>query len=880
MLTQEKKLVALSDYTPPTYGVETVHLTFDLGLKETIVQAEIHFVKKELDSKSCELKLHGRNLKLLEIILDEEPLSGDQYELTSEYLILPNVPNSFVLKTKVAISPINNTELYGVYYSNGFICSHNEPEGFRNITYFLDRPDVMAKFTTTLIGSEEEFPVLLSNGNLIEKKHLANKRHSATWEDPFKKPCYLFAIVAGKLDSIHSTYLTKSKKNIELSFYTEPGKKDKALFAMECLKNAMRFDEEVFGLEYDLSCYMIVAVDFFNMGAMENKGLNIFNTTTCFADPLTATDDNFLRVETVIGHEYFHNYSGNRVGVRDWFQLTLKEGLTVFRDQEFTCYLHDHVVKRIEDVVKLRARQFPEDQGPTAHPIQPKEYLEINNFYTPTIYDKGAEVVRMYRTLLGDHHFFQGLKIFFERYDGVAATIQDFRSSMEKASSKDLGQFESWYHEYGTPVVTVDSTYEEEKKCITIEISQKAHPNHHFHCYTPRHFPLKIGLIDLQGHPIHFSEKTGRKEFDSVIVEIKQTHQTIVLEDVEKEGVLSINRNFSAPIELDIDYSFKELEVLAKYDTDLFNRYESFQKMALEFMQEEIVKSESNEKIECDTRFLRVFGELLKDEKLSFGLKAKILKLPEENELALQQEVIFPQANYLVKKFFTHEIAKFFKEDLLNLYQSLNDKEGYVFTTEAIGKRRLKNLCLSYLAALEEPSIIRIIKSQFDEALHMTDQFFALDLLAQIDCDERKKALEHFYHQFEKDPLTLIKWIACQASSKLPDTIDCLKKLVASKGFDFKMPNHIRALYSTLAENLSIFHDPSGKAYEFYFEAIKKVDTFNPQTAAIMAQSLKRIHQLSKQQKKTFKKSLDELLENYTVSPNVLEILTKIQSVC
>jgi aminopeptidase N len=880
MTVIEKKPIQLSAYNPPEFFISTVHLTFELDVKETVVHSKIHFEKNPIYSKKCSLKLNGRNLKLIELLIDDRKLHQDEYAISDSILEIFSVPDAFVLQTSCLISPEKNTELYGVYQSNGFICSHNEPEGFRNITYFLDRPDVMAKFTTTLIGSEKEFPVLLSNGNLIEKKQLPNEKHSATWEDPFKKPCYLFALVAGKLDSIHDTYITKSEKKIDLAFYTEPGKKERARFGMECLKNAMRFDEEVFGLEYDLSCYMIVAVDFFNMGAMENKGLNIFNTTTCFADPLTATDDNFLRVETVIGHEYFHNWSGNRIGVRDWFQLTLKEGLTVFRDQEFTSYLHDRAVKRIEDVVKLRARQFPEDQGPTAHPIQPKEYIEINNFYTPTIYDKGAEVVRMLKTLLGDETFFKGVSIFFQRYDGIAATIENWIEAMESASLKDLKQFTRWYHQYGTPVVEVDYEYDEKEKKLVMNVSQSAHPNHSSLTYLPYHFPLKVGLIDLKGNPLHFFIKGARKENDSVILEIKELEETFVFEEVSQECVPSINRNFSAPIILNVDMSFHDYAHLACYDKDPFNQYESFQKLAVQLLQEQVVQYEANNQMSCDSRFLALFGKILKHEHLSYAMKAKILKLPDENEIALSQDTISAQGNTIARKFFIQEIAKVFEKELKELYAKLSSSGQYIFSSEEIGKRRLKNLCLSYLASLETREEITLVKKQFDEAKHMTDQFAALEALSNIHCPEKTEALEQFYDRFKSDSLTLIKWVAVQAASKLPDTLESLKKLVHSKGFEPKMPNHIRALYMTLAENTSVFHDPSGEGYEFYFQALQAVDQFNPQTAALMAQSLKRIHQLSSTQKKTFKKSLEQLLGRYELSSNVLEILTKIKASC
>ncbi len=876
----EKKPVQLVDYEPPCYLISDVHFTFELDLKETIVHAHIHFERNLVHPKKSPLKLDGKNLKLLEVVLDEKVLNPKEYQVTQDHLIIFDVPDAFVLKTTCIISPIKNSELYGLYQSNGFICSHNEPEGFRNITYFLDRPDVMAKFTTTLIGCKEQFPILLSNGNLIESRHMPSGKHLATWEDPFKKPCYLFALVAGKLDFIEDTFITRSKKPIRLTFFTEPGKKERALFGMECLKHAMRFDEEVFGLEYDLSCYMIVAVDFFNMGAMENKGLNIFNTTTCFADEKTATDDNFLRVETVIGHEYFHNWSGNRIGVRDWFQLTLKEGLTVFRDQEFTCFQHDRVVKRIEDVIKLRARQFPEDQGPTAHPIQPKQYIEINNFYTPTIYDKGAEVVRMMQTLLGEETFATGLKIFFESYDGTPATIECWIDAMQRASGMKLDQFSRWYHQYGTPVIDIKSEYDEKKKTVKVHLKQSAHPNHQLLPFLPYHFPIKIGLVSFDGKPVHFQIKEGRKEKDSVIFQVKNYEEIFLFEDVSQECVLSVNRNFSVPAVIKNDLSIHDLGHLALHDTDLFNRYESFQKLIQQLMQEEVVKYEANEPLSIDTRFLSLFGQILRDQTLSCALKAKLLKLPDENELALTQEIMSVEGNYEVRKFFAFEIAKFFEEDFKTIYKQLAQNVPYRFNSEDIGKRRLKNLSLYYLSNLGNRDSIQLIQDQYNLSTHMTDRFAALELIVNLNCEEKEMLLTDFYLKFEKDPLVLIKWISVQAMSKLPDTIQSLQKLIISKGFDMKMPNHVRALFMVLAENTSIFHDTKGEAYTFYFESLRQVDAFNPQLSAMMAQSLKRIHQLNHIQKKIFKKALGELLDQYQLSSNVMEILTKIKSSC
>jgi aminopeptidase N len=878
MIAIQKNSVHLDQYKPPQFLITDVELTFDLDVEATIVTSKLKVERNRFfKHPETALELNGKKLKLLSISLNDKQLVSDDYTLSDELLTLPTTLDSFVLTIECQICPRENTELYGLYLSNGFLCSHNEPEGFRHITYFTDRPDVMAKFKTKLIGDRSLFPVLLSNGNCIEKGLLPDGKHFAVWEDPFKKPCYLFALVAGNLSSIHDTFRTKSGKTVELSFYTELGKQERAKFAMQALKNSMHFDEVVFGREYDLNCYMIVAVDSFNMGAMENKGLNIFNTAAAFADQDTATDENFLRVETVIAHEYFHNWSGNRIGVRDWFQLTLKEGLTVFRDQEFTAYMHNRSLKRIEDVIKLRTRQFPEDQGPTSHPIQPKSYVEINNFYTPTVYDKGAEVVRMLKTLLGEAVFLQGVSLFFDRYDGLAVTVEEWIQAMEAASTRDLGQFRRWYHQSGTLVLKVDYQYEESLKQLTLNVQQSIKCLKNTGHVEPLHFPLKVGLIDLDGKPVSFTTSHAGHEDHAAILEVNAKNQTFVLRGVEKACIPSINQNYSAPMILEVGYSMQELMHLARHDKDPFNRYEAMFQLSLLLLQEQVAAFECQQPVQVDEQFLITFGKILSDPTLDLGLKAKLLKLSNENDLALVQAVTCIDANHAVWKFFVKTIAQTFEREFLELYHDLNTSKVYTFDVQSASKRRMKNLALFYLCQLESDSNIELAVSQYHESNNMNDRFAALDILVCLDRPEKHAILKAFYERYESDTLVMMKWIGVQATAPLPSTLGHVREIVESSVFQLHLPNHVKALFITLVDNLTVFHRMDGKAYAFYFENLKKVDGFNPQMAAMMAQALKKLHKLDLNRKERFKEILQETLSTYQFSSNVFEILDKLK---
>ncbi|MGZ3634171.1 MAG: aminopeptidase N, partial [Parachlamydiaceae bacterium] len=575
---EDPKPVLLKNYTPPNYLIKKVHLCFDLEDEKTLVTSKMDFIRNPESTSNFSLVLNGEELKLHSIKLDGRLLSDAEYDVDEKILTIHNPPQAFTLQIENEINPKKNTALEGLYKSGGIFCTQNEPEGFRRITYFLDRSDVMAKYTTKIMADQKRYPILLSNGNEIGRGSLDNGRHWVEWQDPFAKPSYLFALVAGDLGLVSDTFTTMSGRKIDLRIYCDKGNEGKCAHAMQSLIKAMRWDEEVFGLEYDLDIYMIVAVDAFNMGAMENKGLNIFNTSCVLGDPSTATDANYARIETVIAHEYFHNWTGNRVTCRDWFQLTLKEGLTVFRDQEFSSDMQSRAVKRIEDVMTLRGRQFAEDAGPTAHPIKPKSYLEVNNFYTATVYNKGAEVIRMIQTLIGKEVFCRGITKYFELYDGQAVTTEDFIYAMEQVSGRNFTQFRRWYSQAGTPIVEIDSQYDANKKTLSLCVKQRCEPTADNSEKEPFHFPLALGLLGKDGHDLPL--QIAGKRLSQSLIEIAQPEETFVFENVEELPVLSINRNFAAPIKIEMDVSKSDLLFLMAHDSDPFNRWEAGQKLA------------------------------------------------------------------------------------------------------------------------------------------------------------------------------------------------------------------------------------------------------------------------------------------------------------
>jgi aminopeptidase N len=865
--------IHLQDYIVPDFLIETVDLEVDLHEEFTTVKSHLTIQANPGHAKAgaVDLVLLGDELELESVAINGKVLTADQYKKTDQTLTLYRVPSQFELDIKTRIKPELNTALSGLYKSSGNYCTQCEAEGFRRITYFLDRPDVMARYTTTIIAEEARYPILLSNGNLVDSGKLPNGRHWVRWEDPFKKPSYLFALVAGNLEFIEDFFTTQSGRRITLRIYVEKGNQDKCAHAMQAVKKAMRWDEETYGREYDLDIYMIVAVSDFNMGAMENKGLNIFNTKYILAKPDTATDDDFLHVESVIAHEYFHNWSGNRVTCRDWFQLSLKEGLTIFRDQSFTADTASRTVARIHDVNALRTTQFPEDMGPLAHPVRPDSYIEINNFYTTTIYNKGAEVIRMMQTILGGKLFRKGMDLYFSRHDGQAVTIEDFAKAMEDASGIDLAQFRLWYSQAGTPVLDITDAYDADKKSYTLTIKQSCPATPGQANKKPFHIPVKIGLLDSQGKEI---------AIENALLQVKNPVEVFEFKNIASQPIPSLLRGFSAPVKVNYAYSDAAFELLFKHDADKFNRWEAGQKYAINVLLKLIAAYQKGEKLVSPTNFIAAFQHVLRTEQDDKWLLAEMLTLPSEKYLAEQMAVIDVDAIHAAREFLLQEIAVNTKDLFLQLHQKNNTaSDNYAFTVPAVGERQLKNLCLAYLMLLSDADIHQKLgMQQFTTALscNMTDTMAALRSLVNIEGPLREQALAKFYETWKGNALVVDKWFALQAVSKLPGALQNVKKLVQHEAFDIKNPNKVYALIGAFGhQNLFNFHTISGEGYAFLAEIVQQLDALNPQVAARMIQPLIQWQRYDKKRQELMRKQLEIISKNTKISNDVYELVSK-----
>ncbi len=864
----------LKDYRPPAFLIERVALTVELGEEESRVRARLELRRNPgSEEQDAPLRLHGEELKLLSLALDGRVLSGEEYEVDGEGLTIPRVPEQFVLESEVAIYPQNNTALEGLYQSGAMFCTQCEAEGFRKITWFLDRPDVMSRFTTTIIADRARYPVLLSNGNPVEEQDLGDGRHRVTWEDPFPKPCYLFALVAGDLRDIRDRYTTASGREVDLRIYVEPENIDKCDHAMASLKHAMAWDETHYSREYDLDIYMIVAVNDFNMGAMENKGLNIFNSKYVLARPDSATDRDFQGIEGVIAHEYFHNWTGNRITCRDWFQLSLKEGLTVFRDQEFSADMGSRGVKRIEDVRLLRAHQFAEDASPMAHPVRPDSYMEINNFYTVTVYEKGAEVVRMQYNLLGAEAYRRATDLYFERHDGQAVTTDDFVRCMEDASGKDLQQFRLWYAQAGTPELTVSDEYDDASGRYTLAVEQSCPATPGQPDKAPMHIPLAMGLLDSEGRELSLQLAGETDAIEGTrVLELRQASEQYVFINVPERPVPSLLRGFSAPVKLRYDYSDEALMFLMAHDSDGFNRWDAAQTQAQQILLQRVAEPDGA----IPEGFIEAFRRALNDPESDQALLAEILTLPSESWLGDQMEQVDVEGVHRARESVKRELARILRNDFMAIYEANRETGEYQVDAESIGRRSLKNLCLDYLMQLEDGEIQQLCVDQYGKGHNMTDVMAALSLLAGSDAPQREAVLEDFYDRWRDDPLVLDKWFAVQAMSKRADTLQRVIGLMAHPAFSIRNPNKVRALVGAFCSgNLVRFHAADGSGYGFLADRVLELNGLNPQVAARMLRIMARWRRYDAGRQALMRAQLERVLKTDDLSRDVYEVAAK-----
>lgn len=857
-MSQQPRTIYLNDYQVSDFTVDHIYLHFDIQEEASLVTA-IQNMRRNPQSKNkaAALVLDGEHLHLERILVDGAELAKSEYSVDEKSLTIHKPLDQFVLETVVEIKPKENTALCGLYQSRHNMCTQCEAEGFRRITYSLDRPDVMMRFTTTISANKKKFPYLLSNGNLIEKRDLPDGRHWVKWEDPSKKPSYLFALVAGDFDLITGKYQTISDRTIDLHVYVEKGFGDQAHFALEALKKAMKWDEDNYGREYDLNIYMIVAVSDFNMGAMENKGLNIFNTKYVLAKSETATDADFIAIEQVIGHEYFHNWTGNRITCRDWFQLTLKEGLTVFRDGTFAEDMTSYGATRLDEVAVVRDRQFAEDRGPMAHPIRPQSYVEINNFYTTTVYRKGAEVIRMIRTLIGKENFFKAMNLYFTRHDGQAVTTDDFVQCMQDASGKELTQFKRWYNQAGTPKLTILSEYNEKTKVFTLYVKQSCPPTPGQAIKEPFHLPLSMGLIG--------SACADLLEGDTVL-EITEEEQVFEFDHIPEKPVVSLLRDFSAPVKINYPYTEDELLCLWQCDSDPFARAQAGQ----DYFTRLILKNEQK----LPEKAVAAFKKTLETQHEDQRFQSRLLVLPSINHLVQQTEKADVRELATQRHFLRHELGLRLVDVLKKTYTE-NSSGKYRYDLESMGKRSLKNTCLSYLTAIEEAPYFDLAYQQFSKADNMTDTMAALLALNDFVCPERSKALDEFYAKWKDQPLIVNKWLMLHAMTQREDALNEVKKCLLHPGFSIKNPNNVYALLNAFGDNTARFHDEKGVGYRFLADQVLELDGMNPQVAARVVQPLTQWQQYVDADQQKMLAALRHIAAQKNLSPDLYEVVTK-----
>ena len=871
MPNAEQKTIYLKDYTVPEFLIPSTDLHFDLSADDTLVNTRLNIQRNPECQKTLpELILMGEELTLESIAIDGKALTPEQYTLTDETLSIHKPKAAFILEISNRINPAKNTALSGLYESKTMLCTQCEAEGFRRITWFLDRPDVMSVFTVTIEADKNKYPILLSNGNRTGT-NVTGTTHTARWHDPFPKPSYLFALVAGDLAYLSDSFTTCSGREITLEVYVEEHDLDKTQHAMQSLKNSMRWDEEAFGREYDLDLYMIVAVSHFNMGAMENKGLNVFNTKFVLASTETATDADYENIEAVIGHEYFHNWSGNRVTCRDWFQLSLKEGFTVFRDQQFTAHQTSDAVKRIKDVNMLRTHQFAEDAGPLSHPIRPDSFVEINNFYTLTIYEKGAEVVRMLHTLLGETGFRKGCDLYFERHDGQAVTTEDFVSALEDANGANFTQFKRWYSQAGTPVVDVSTYYNAAEKSYTLSFKQ--------HCpATPKqankqafHIPISIGLIDPSGQEILLDN-----EQTSTVFELTETEQSLTFKNIPAEPIPSILRGFSAPVKLQQTLSLEQNIHLFKHDSDPFNRWEAGQNCLTTLIFNAVNAIQKKQVIPAVPNILiDAYRAILQTPLTDLAYQSLLLSLPAKAYLAEQMNTIDIDALYQAHRAIKKALSISLSDLWLSNYHA-NHHINAGISANDIAQRSFKSLCLDFLMASDTDNLNHLAIDQFNNAKNMTDQMAALTQLSHLDNDLSTPFLTRFYQQWKGEDLVIDKWFTLQACSEKSNALNDVKRLTQHPDFDIKTPNRVRSLIGAFASaNPLHFNAADGSGYAFIADNIIKLDAINPQIAARLANSLSRWKKFDHNRQQLIKAELARIQAHHPLSNDVLEIVTR-----
>ena len=851
--------IRLADYTPPDFLIDEVFLDFALAPSATRVKARLAMRRNGEHDRP--LVLAGEHLRTLRVVLDGRELGEGDFDPEPESLTLPNLPDAFLLETEVEIDPAGNTALMGLYMSGGRFCTQCEAEGFRRITWFLDRPDVLARYTVRM-EADASFHRLLANGNLIDSGALDGGRHFAVWNDPFPKPCYLFALVAGELDELADSFVTASGRTVDLRVFVDPGMAPRAVYAMDSLKRAMKWDEEAFGREYDLDLFMIVAVRDFNFGAMENKGLNIFNSALLLADPATATDMDYERIESVVAHEYFHNWTGDRITCRDWFQLCLKEGLTVFRDQSFSADMRGEAVQRIKDVKALRARQFAEDAGPLAHPVRPSSYIKIDNFYTATIYEKGSEVIRMLRTLLGADAFREGMDLYFDRHDGQATTVEAFIQCFADASGRDLTGFFRWYEQAGTPVVELTSDHDAEAGELFLTLRQSTAPTPGQPDKAPLTIPIRLGLLHEDGRPMG----------EECLIILEEAERTIRL-PAPARPILSPLRGFSAPVTLAGGSDQKDRYVLLAADSDLFNRWEAGQGLARELI---LARAAGTPDEVGEERFAEALGRALADQAADDAFKALLLVLPSEGDLSLAVSPADPAAIHEARQALRARLAVHLGEDLRRLHRGLAEAGPFSADAAAAGRRALRNAALELLAIDGHAENLEVALQHFQTAANMTEAMGGLTALIELGDEARETALAGFHERWKDEPLVLDKWFAAQARDPSEETLGRVLGLTAHPDFDARNPNRLRALVSTFANfNPARFHDPSGAGYRFLADQIIATDRINPMTAARLVEPLGGWRRYTPDLGALMKAQLERIVAVEGLSKNVFELASK-----